>query len=113
MSNTYLYAKWMNAPADSPAEYYSEIDAGRWERRKVEIFADGRAGYASAAGSALDTRLAIVPLPSLAEIAAQKEFEARAINASEFEDVWNKAVRRESFATLKATPRIRMAAGGR
>jgi hypothetical protein len=113
VNNTYLYAKWKDAPADSPVEYYSEVDAGRWETRKVEIFADGRAGYASAAGSALDTRLAIVPLPAIAEIASQSEFEARPIDASEFEDVWKRATRMEQFDTSKATPRIRVAAGGR
>lgn len=89
---TYLYAKWKNAPADSPVEFYSELDAQRWETRKVEVFPDGHMGFASSAGSSNDgTRLAIVALPPVAEIARQIEFEARLISAEEFETVWKRA----------------------
>lgn len=89
---TYLYAKWKNAPADSPVEFYSELDDARWEKRKVEVFPDGYLGYASSASSSNDgTRLAIVALPPLQEIARQIEFDARAISAEEFEAVWKRA----------------------
>jgi hypothetical protein len=37
---TYLYAKWKSAPADSPVEFYSELDATRWETPKVEVSAE-------------------------------------------------------------------------
>lgn len=89
---TYFYAKWKNAPADSPVEFYSELDAARWETRKVEVFPDGRMGYASSAGSSNSgTRLAIVALPPISEIARQIEFESRAIAAEEFESIWKRA----------------------
>lgn len=89
---TYLYAKWKNAPADSPVEFYSELDAANWEKRKVEVFPDGHMGYASSASSSNDgTRLAIVALPPISEIARQIEFEAKSISADEFEAVWKRA----------------------
>jgi hypothetical protein len=89
---TYLYAKWKSAPADSPVEFYSELDDARWEKRKVEVFPDGHMGYASAARSSNDgTRLAIVALPSLDEISRQIEFDAKLISAEDFEAVWMRA----------------------
>ena len=89
---TYLYAKWKSAPADSPVEFYSELDPQRWEVRKVEVFPDGRMGYASSAASSNDgTRLAIVALPPIDEIARQIEFDARPISAEAFEAVWKRA----------------------
>lgn len=89
---TYLYAKWKSAPADSPVEFYSELDAARWEKRKVEVFPDGHMGYASSSSSSNDgTRLAIIALPPINEIARQIEFEVRPISADEFETVWKRA----------------------
>ncbi len=89
--NTYLYSKWLNNPADSPMEFYSELDPGRWEVRKVEVFRDGRSGYASTVKSTGNTRLAIVPIPPLADISSLAEFETRTITADEFEAVWRRA----------------------
>ena len=90
--STYMHSKWKNAPPDSPVEFFSELDNARWETRKVEIFPGQRLGYASPAkpqnGS---TRLSIVPLPSLKEIAAQIEFEVEEISAEQFETVWKRA----------------------
>ena len=89
---TYLYAKWKTAPADSPAEFYSELDPARWETRKVEVFPDGRMGYASAARSSNNgTRLSIIPLPPIEEIARQIEFDVRQASADEFEAAWKRA----------------------
>lgn len=89
---TYLYAKWKNAPADSPVEFYSELDDARWEKRKVEVFPDGHIGYASASKSLNDgTRLSIVALPPLHEITRQIEFDAKVISADEFEAAWQRA----------------------
>jgi hypothetical protein len=89
--NSYFYSKWKNGPAESPVEFYSELDPARWEKRKVEVFRDGRLGYASADRSKLNTRLAIVPIPSLSEIATQPEFEVKPIGAEQFEGIWKQA----------------------
>lgn len=105
MSNTYLYSKWKSSPADSPVEFYSELDQDRWETRKVEVFHDGRLGYASATESAMDTLLSIVPIPSLAEIESQVEFDVRQIGVEEFEAAWKRAIAQSQSGTSKAMQR--------
>lgn len=91
---TYIYSKWINSPADSPIEFYSEIDAGRFEVRKVEVFIGGRMGYASKSICTGDTKLGIVPVPTVIEIDMQSEFIARTISKQEFEEIWKKATNR-------------------
>jgi hypothetical protein len=92
--STYIHSRWKNGPADSPSEFYSELDPARWETRKVEVFSDGRLGYASSARSAHGTRLGIVPVPPLDEIASQQEFETMFIQSAEFEAIWKRATGR-------------------
>jgi hypothetical protein len=70
------------------------LDEERWERRKVYIFADGRAGYADRYQESGNTRLGLVPVPPLADIAADPEFDPAEISKEEFELVWNDAVSR-------------------
>jgi hypothetical protein len=85
---SYIHSTWRSAPPDSPHEFYSELDPQRFETRKIEIFADGRVGYASAAGTTQDTRLSIEPLPTVSEIRAQGEFEINEITKSDFDAAW-------------------------
>ncbi len=68
---------------------YSELDENRWEVRKVEVFPDGHRGYAGAAESVGETRLGKEPIPPLAEIVADSQFEAVEISHEEFERVWS------------------------
>jgi hypothetical protein len=89
---SYIHSTWRSAPADSPVEFFSELDGQRFETRKIEVFRDGRFGFASSNGTALDTRLAIEPVPSLNEIRSQREFEVAEISKEAFEAKW-KAVR--------------------
>lgn len=42
----YLKVRWFHENSDEPVVLMSELDASRYEVRKVEIFADGRIGYA-------------------------------------------------------------------
>jgi hypothetical protein len=44
---TYFKCKWNHAYRDEPVLLYSELDEERWETRKVEIFRDGKMGFAS------------------------------------------------------------------
>lgn len=88
MATSYIHTLWKSAPADSPVELFSELDPARFETRKIEIFRDGRVGFASAATATLDTRLAIEPLPTVAEIQSEGEFEAKSISKDEFEAKW-------------------------
>jgi hypothetical protein len=65
----------------------------RWEVRKVEEFPDGRLAFAAATFSVDETRLGEMPIPELAEIASDPEFQPIEITESEFEAIWQKATR--------------------
>jgi hypothetical protein len=84
----YIRVGWKHQNPDMPVLLYSELDASRWEVRKVEVFRNGRCGYASAEGSSGGTRLGQVPVPTLSEIALDPEFDPEEISREEFEKVW-------------------------
>jgi hypothetical protein len=88
---TYMKVKWSHSSSDYPVLLYSELDADRWEKRKVEIYADGRADFAGQNEQTGKTELGIVPVPDIEDIAAQPEFEPATISAQEFEAAWRKA----------------------
>ena len=85
---TYLKVKWIHAYADQPVLIYSELDHEHWELRKVEIFPDGRIGYADAEVEVGDPGPGQMPLPSVEEIAADPHFEPEVISKAAFEKIW-------------------------
>ena len=87
----YLRCRLKHSFRDEPTLLYSELDDERWECRKVEIFADGRTGYADRHQESI---LGSVPVPSLAEITADLQFDPIEVSKEEFESVWNDAVSR-------------------
>lgn len=87
----YLAVKWNISDSDAPVHLYSELDSQRMETRKVEIYRNGRAGWADRQRQHGDTELGREPVPSLAELSTGSEFEAKSISKSEFEEVWRKA----------------------
>lgn len=89
----YLAVKWDQPSSEMPVEILSELDGRRFETRKIEYFRNGTVGFASAGVSDGRTRLAPAPVPTLAEIALQPEFQARRIPREEFERAWAKIVR--------------------
>ena len=68
---------------------YSEIDSERREVRRVEVFRDGRKGYASRFESDGVTRLAEKPHPEPDETLDNPELELIEIEKEEFERVWS------------------------
>jgi hypothetical protein len=44
---TYIKVGWKHGHHDYPVILYSELDARRFEVRKVEVFRNGRCGWAS------------------------------------------------------------------
>jgi hypothetical protein len=68
------------------------LDDQRWEVRKVEVFREGRMGYADAEREFGGAGLGLVPMPLLAEIAADPQFEPVEITRLEFESVWSEAI---------------------
>ncbi|MDF0606010.1 hypothetical protein HZU77_010155 [Neisseriaceae bacterium TC5R-5] len=91
--SVYIYSKWKNSPAGFPSEFYSELDASRYETRKVEIFSAGKMTYASKQKAIAPTRLGIVPVPSLGEISSQSDFSIKEISKQDFEEIWAKATK--------------------
>jgi hypothetical protein len=92
---TYLVVRWKAAQADEPCIMYSELDDARMQRRKLDIFPDGRWGYADEheeVGS--ETILGEAATPSVDEINADPAFEAAETTREEFEKLW--AVRRNA-----------------
>jgi hypothetical protein len=88
---TYIQVAWIHSLNSEPILLYSEIDEGRWETRKVEVYADGRIGFASSSESKGGSGLGTVPLPLIAEIAADPQFELVEIDQADFEKIWAKA----------------------
>ena len=87
----YYRVRWIHEFMDEPLDLYSEVDEDGWEQRKVEIFRDGRMGYAEATAHSLSTELSEKVLPSLEEIAADPQFQPSEITQAAFEEVWQRA----------------------
>lgn len=81
---TYKHESW----GDDPVLLYREIDDGRHETRKVEIFGNGKRGYASATKCAGGTTLSELPIPPCEEISSDPQFEPGEITKAEFEEAW-------------------------
>jgi hypothetical protein len=75
-----------------PTLLYSELDDARWETRKVEIFRDGKMGYASRITSSGLTGLGLEPVPPISIIASNPEFDPVEITKDEFDEVWDRAL---------------------
>ncbi len=88
----YMRVRWIHQDQDDPVEIYSELSDARWELRKIEIFRDGRYGYASEEGSLDSMGLSLEKIPSLEEIARDPEFEPETITKKQFESMWVKAL---------------------
>jgi hypothetical protein len=85
----YLHVKWIHDFPDDPIDLYIELDDGGWEVRKVELFPDGRMGYADASDSSLSTALGLKPVPDPEEIALDPQFRVEEITRQEFERLWD------------------------
>jgi len=66
----------------------SELDAQRYETRKLEFFSNGVVGFASVSTSSGDTVLGVVPGPPISEINADPQFSGTTISADQFEALW-------------------------
>jgi hypothetical protein len=79
--------RWLHDLPDEPTWLYSAVVEGR-ERRKIEVFCDGRMDFAddeTAAGTAV---LSETLMPTVEEIAANPQVMPVVIDATEFEVVW-------------------------
>jgi hypothetical protein len=85
---TYLRVAWKHQLPHEPVILYSELDDNRFEVRKVEVFRNGRCGYASPEQASGGTKLGIVAIPELSEIAKDPQFDPVEIGQEEFEAAW-------------------------
>ena len=91
-SHSYIRVEWHHESRDDPSILLSEIDSARWEIRKVEIWRDGRIGFADKETASANTRLGVGSLPSNDEIDSGPQFSLTEITQSEFEDQWADAM---------------------
>ena len=84
----YLRVRWEHDFADDPVDMISEIGPDGYERRKVEVFRDGRLGWADKDHEVGGTGLGRIAVPPLDEINAQEEFLASRVEAADFERAW-------------------------
>jgi len=89
-SYSYIRVYWRHDKAEEPIDLWSELNAERFETRKLEIFRDGRIGYASTSEESGGTRLGDVALPSFSDIASDAQFEPEEVSKDAFESLWNK-----------------------
>jgi hypothetical protein len=71
---------------------FSELEDG-WERRKVEVFADGHSAFADSARSSGDTELGLAPFPGVDEVNTDPTMHAAPITRAEFDLIWIEATR--------------------
>jgi hypothetical protein len=90
--SSYIYSKLQIPQSGEPVEFYSELDAQRYETRKMEIFTDGSARHASPSRATSGSLLSVIPVPPIAEI-SPSEFDTREISKDEFETKWNEVTK--------------------
>jgi hypothetical protein len=88
---SYVACRWHHDLDDEPVLLYEELDADRYETRKVHEYRDGRLVRSDRIALELGTSLSPEALPSVSEIEAQPEFTVLPLTAEEFETVWAKA----------------------
>ena len=84
----YLRVRWLHENSNDPVTLCSEIDEDGWEKRKIEIFAGGRMGFAPPGNEGLRTTLSIEPIPPIDEIGQDSQFQTSWIAKEEFEALW-------------------------
>ncbi|CCD99653.1 conserved hypothetical protein [Bradyrhizobium sp. STM 3809] len=86
--NTYIRVRWLHDLEDEPVELWSELDGERFETRKLEIFRNGRIGFASASETTEGTALGEIAVPPLDEIVRDRAFVAEEVSQEAFELRW-------------------------
>ena len=88
----YIHCLWIHAHPEEPVVLVSEVDVKWYETRKVEIWRNGRMGWAGKNGSSQGTQLSVYPLGTVEEINSDREFSAMEITMEDFERYWKMAL---------------------
>jgi hypothetical protein len=89
---TYLRVRWIHDFEAEPVLIATELDDERYERRKVEIYRDGRHDFADGERETGTTFLGEGATPPVDEVNSQSEFIAETIDRNEFERLWRSAL---------------------
>lgn len=84
-----MKVKWIHTFSDEPILIYSELTSERYEARKVEYFVGGKYALASNELEQGDTSLSVSPVPEIAEINRDPQFQAEEITEGEFNAIWD------------------------
>lgn len=87
----HIAVEWVHALPDEPVHLYYELDAERYEHRKVEEYQDGSLNAADATHGQGSTFLAWEPHPPFADTQADSQFRLRQTTQQAFEKVWERA----------------------
>jgi len=87
----YVSVEWLHSTLSEPVHLYYELDADRYERRKLEVYQDGTMHSASASHGQGSTFLAWEPHPTQPEIEVNPEFHVREMTAQESDAIWDRA----------------------
>jgi len=88
----FLKIEWIHEFADEPYIIYAELDDEGYEKRKIEIYKNGRIGYATQSSEIGGSILSEHPYPPVEEITTNPEFIPVKISKEEFESIWNEIV---------------------
>jgi len=95
----WLRIEWKHDHPDEPVTLYVELDANRWETRKVDVYVDGRMDFADSERRTGTTWLAEKLCPSVEEIESDPVFQVAVVPREEFERVFGKASLRHAQET--------------
>jgi hypothetical protein len=85
----YIKVKWIHNFPNEPVLLLSELDDGRMEIRKIEIYRDGFVAFADRSDEIGETRISTEAIPTIEEIASDAKFLPEAISAQVFEHYWS------------------------
>lgn len=88
----YIHCLWVHTHPEEPVVLISEVDVKWFEFRKVEIWRNGRIGWADKSRSSEGTQLSSYSLNSLDDINSDPEFSAVEITREDFETYWRLAI---------------------
>jgi hypothetical protein len=89
----YQRVTWHHDRDDEPLVLWSEIGDDDYERRKVDVYRDGRLDYADENASTGTTELGDQKVSPLHEINADDDFTATQVTRSEFDAIWHEATK--------------------
>jgi hypothetical protein len=86
----YISCSWLHKNTEYPIMLLSELDNENYETRKIELYLDGKYGYADKTRSFNGTELGEKPVPEVREINLSTEFHCIYISYDIFDEYWTK-----------------------